>query len=281
MSAVHFDRDASIKNGWRQGSLFNSESSPLLYNLLPQQHKIKNAIYMVLSHPCSLLNANLDSEPDLEYIVCKQIEKLDGNATFGKNPRLLHINIQGHLLELQQKYRGFIQKSPISNELPMIASLDFNDESLITRWMANRYITTALPDMFEFRLNKAKAKSKLTKAFNSEIGKYCKSVYISLNEFIKDLSDDESYECSLVFVLSRDSYAKYVEEEDNEQSSYSDFLKRISDIIDPVVGINLNRAMFVGEHRLTIEQVESGKLKKWQFDYVSIGKEGEVGSPVI
>lgn len=279
MSVVYFDREASIENGWRQCSLFNIDSSPLLYALLQQEHKIENAFYMVLSHPCSLLNANLKNEPDLEYIVCNPIDTLDGNATYGKNPRLLHIDIKGHLLELQQKSRGFIKKHLISKERPMISTLDFKDESLITRWMANRYITTALPDQFESRLYKAKP--KIAKSFNSEIGKQCKSVYISLNEFVEDLGDGKSYECSLVFTLSRNGYAKYVEEEDNGSTNFCDFLNRITQIFNAVEGVTLKKTMFVGEHRLTIEQVESGKLKRWQFDYISVSKNGEVASAVI
>jgi hypothetical protein len=75
-----FDREKAIKFGWRQCSIFNRSSSPLLVKQLPDTHQIENAFYLVLSHPCSLLNANLDSEPNLEYIVCQPIDKVKALA---------------------------------------------------------------------------------------------------------------------------------------------------------------------------------------------------------
>lgn len=269
-----FDRKAAISLGWRQCSIFNCMSSPKLYSSLPECHQFKAAFYMVLSHPCSLLNANLESEPTLEYIVCQPIDKVHGNSTFGKNPRLLHIEIDEKTFELKQKDRGFISKSLIDEEAPVISALPINKESLIIRWMANRYITTALPDQFETRLGKQK--DKLSKAFNNEVGKVCKSVYINLNEFILDLNETEDYECILVFLLNAEDYEAYYDEEDNENSPFNNFLKRISDIFSSAEGITLTKAMFVSEKSFTVHQVESGQLKRWQFDYISIAKGGSL-----
>ncbi|WP_289029679.1 hypothetical protein [uncultured Paraglaciecola sp.] len=276
MTPPSFDRKSAMENGWRQCSIFDAKSCPNLYNSLPDKHKVKDAYYMVLSHPCSLLNPNLDSEPNLEYIICERIRNIDGNATYGKNPRLLHIQldeIEGIILKLEQKNRGFIDKSFITVETPFFSALSIKNESLITRWMANRYISTALPDEFERRITKTK--SKLSKTFSNEIGATCKAVYISLNEFIKDLEASENYECLLVFILSQSSYETYVEEEDNDKTSYSDFIKRIVEIFTTVEGVDLKTALFVSEKNFTIEQVESGSLRKWQFDYVSVSKGGE------
>jgi len=276
MIAIGFDRKAAINFGWRQCSIFNCKSSPKLYNTLPAQHKFTTAFYMVLSHPCSLLNENLESEPTLEYIVCHPIEKIDGNASFGKNPRVLHIDIDGNNLEVKQKDRGFICKSLIDEEAPTIPSLPIAKESLITRWMANRYITTALPDEFEERLGKQK--DKLSKAFNNEVGRACKSVYINLNEFIHDLSQDEDYKCILVFTLNAEDYEAYFDEEENEKTTFNDFLKRISVIFNTVDGITLSKVTFVSEKSFTVHQMESGQLKRWQFDYISMAKGGSISN---
>lgn len=276
MMEPSFDRKAAISLGWRQCSIFNSMSSPKLYNSLPAHHKFTTAFYMVLSHPCSLLNANLESEPTLEYVVCQPIDKINGNSTFGKNPRVLHIDIDGNNLEVKQKDRGFICKSLIDEEAPAIPALPIAKESLITRWMANRYITTALPDQFEERLGKQK--DKLSRAFNNEVGKACKSVYINLNEFILDLSQTEDYKCILVFMLNAEDYEAYFDEEDNGKTLFNDFLKRISVIFSNVEGITLTKAMFVSEKSFTVHQMESGQLKRWQFDYISIAKGGSISN---
>lgn len=281
MSSKMFNRASAIENGWRQCSIFTSTSCPILYSLLPEQHKDESYFYMVLSHPCSLLNPNLDSEPNLEYIVCEKLEKIDGNATYGKNPRLLHLQLSElneFPVKLQQKNRGFIDKWSISEERPLISEVESQNESLITRWMANRYITTALPDKFESRVSIQK--SKLTKAFANKVGAKCKALYISLNEFILDLEDNENYECTLVFILNAESYTEYVSEEDNDKTEYNDFLIRITEIFGLINGIELQRAFFISSNAFTINQAESGKLKKWQFDYISMAKNGELTLPV-
>lgn len=274
MMVGSFDRESAIGLGWRQCSIFNCSSSPKLYNLLPDEHKCDSASYMILSHPCSLLNGNLESEPTLEYIICQPIDKIDGNSNFGKNPRVLHIDIDGLKVELKQKDRGFISKSFIDEEPPAIQSLPIAQESLITRWMANRYITTALPDAFETRIGKQK--DKLSKAFRNEVGKSCKSVYINLNEFILDLKDAEDYQCILVFMLNAEDYEQYHDEEDNDKTIYNDFLERITEIFTSVDGITLKRALFVSEKQFTVHQMESGNLKRWQFDHISLAKGGNL-----
>lgn len=271
-----FNREIAIKLGWQQCSIFTKDSSPSLYELLPSEHKLENSFYMVLSHPCSLLNANLISEPTLEYIVCEEVGSLDGNCTFGKNPRILHLAVEGTKLALYQNKRGFIPKSLITTCKPQITNLPFSDESLITRWMANRYTTTALPDEFENRLSKSK--SKLSKAFASSLGAKCKTVYIGLNEFIKDLPTESVYECTLVFTLNRDNVEELVAQEDDANSEYNQFKSRIITIFDSIQGVTLNKVLFIGENKLTVEQLESGKLKKWQFDYVSLSKSGQITS---
>jgi hypothetical protein len=275
-----FNRKLAIKKGWRQCSIFSASSCPQLYNKLVAEHKVEGAFYLVLSHPCSLLNPNLIIEPYLEYIVCEEVSNLDGNASFGKNPRLLHIELEelnGLKLKLEQRARGFISKISIANEAPLFSCLSDKNESLIVRWMANRYVTTALPDEFEARV--AKQKSKLTKAFSSEVGINCKAVYISLNEFVLDLAKEAKYECILVFLLSDFNYERYASEEDGEGHAYNDFLTRINKVFQSVDGIDLKTSMFISENVLTIGQLESGKLKRWQFDYISVGKGGEIAPP--
>lgn len=232
---------------------------------------------MVLSHPCSLLNADIDKEPYLEYIICGAIENVDGNASFGKNPRLLHVELpefEGLKLTLDQRKRGFIGKGDIATEQPLLGGLAIENESLIIRWMANRYTTTALPDEFENRV--AKQKSKLAKAFASVIGSVCKAVYISLNEFILDLNKEDEYTCVLFFLINEASYMEYVDEEERKETPYADFIGRIETIFENTAGVTLKNAMFISENKLTVGQFESNKLKRWQFDYISIAKGGEL-----
>lgn len=273
MNKLAFDRAQAISNGWRQCSIFNKASSPILYDQIPSNHQSESYYYLILSHLCSLLNGNLELEPTLEYIVCENIDSIDGNNTYGKNPRVLDLEINElNKLKIRalQRSRGFINKVSIQKEKPLVSSI--SNEQSVTRWMANRYITTALPDEFESRISKQK--SKLAKVFASDIGKKCKSVYINLNEFTIDLQKNENYVLHIFFVLQDSDFKAYFETEDNPNSVFNKFLTNISSKIEGCEGIVLSKATFINEKTLTVAQLESGKLKRWQFDYVSLGKQG-------
>ncbi|MGO2130552.1 MAG: hypothetical protein ACTH4U_17620, partial [Pseudoalteromonas prydzensis] len=213
--------------------------------------------------------------PDLNKLVSDELGAIhiDGNNTYGKNPRVLDFEIpelNNIKIRALQKKRGFINKISIHSEKPLVGSI--SNEQSVTRWMANRYTTTALPDEFESRITKQK--SKLAKIFAGDIGKKCKSVYINLNEFTRDLQKHEAYVLNIFFVLQNSDYEAYFETEGSQNSIFNKFLTNISSKIEDCEGIVLNKAIFMNEKRLTVAQLESGKLKRWQFDYVSLGKKG-------
>jgi hypothetical protein len=59
-----------------------------------------NEQYVVSSHPCDVVALDLDKEPSVELFLLKVIEKIDGNFSFGKNPRRLHVEINGCAFEM-------------------------------------------------------------------------------------------------------------------------------------------------------------------------------------
>ncbi|MCQ8848100.1 hypothetical protein NQT74_05880 [Alteromonas stellipolaris] len=272
-STQKFDREKAVEFGWNQCSVFNYDSSPELFKLLPPHLQNEANFYIVLSHPCSLLNYSLELEPDLEVATATPVAKADGNCTFGKNPRKLHLEIEqlALVVEVEQKNRLVIPRGEIASCAPLVATLTASTSRALITWTVNRYLSSAFPDEFERRISNKK--TQLRKVFNSEVGQKCKAVYVVINESIKDLPDDESYELHIYFTLNRQNYALYDDEAEDTPDGFNSFLKRLTDLFEKINGTRLLSVNFQDDSKLTVAQVESPKLIKWNFDFLSIAAE--------
>ena len=73
---------------WRQGSVLQKKDLKLFKIDL---HDGSDSVFVVvISHDCDLVQV-LENEPSVEVIVGIGISKSDGNFTYGKNPRRLHL----------------------------------------------------------------------------------------------------------------------------------------------------------------------------------------------
>ncbi len=72
-------------NPWRQGSIINADQLSGLTNASD-----KVGIGIVISHDCDLAQL-IDREPNAEIIVGRVIDRIEGNFTHAKNPRVLHL----------------------------------------------------------------------------------------------------------------------------------------------------------------------------------------------
>lgn len=270
------DRKKTIEAGWTQCSIFNYISSPYLYEIIPANLRDEQNYYVVLSHPCSLLNSDLEIEPDLEIAVAIPIGQIDGNCTHGKNPRKLHVCLTqlNQSFELEQKNRCVISRKHIDKCTPTIGKLESSVARAICTWVINRYISSAFPDNFETRISKNK--SKLRKLFANPVGQKCRAVYITLNESLRDLDEDENYELRVFFTLSTLDYQDYDREYDEPNNAYKDFLDKLTLIFQHTNGITLLNATFLDDSKLTVAQVQNPAFMKWNFDFISIASNSEI-----
>ncbi len=265
-----FDRNKAIKFGWNQCVIFNHTSSPKVFSCIPEKHKGEDNYYIVLSHPCSLLNYSLVNEPTFEYVIAKPIEKIDGNCTFGKNPRKLHIYIasMGKAFELEQCNRNYVIRDLISDEAPISAIFEPEIARSICLWVANRYLASSFPDEFENRISKAK--KNLRKKYSGAVGEKCRSAYLILNEPLLDLESDEDYKLRLFFTLSPDDFQTYDQESDTAQMPFKEFLLSVKKILNELKGISIEQIAYLNENQITLNQIQSPKFKKWNYDFLSV-----------
>lgn len=77
---------------WRQGSVVPSEAAVNLQLVKPEEAEA--AVVIVISHDCDLANDNLETEPYVEVIIGRRIDKTNGNCTAAKSARILHLELQ-------------------------------------------------------------------------------------------------------------------------------------------------------------------------------------------
>ena len=82
----------SRETPWRQGHVLCEEA----LTALDLRHAVDAGATctVVISHDCDLANADLNAEPDVEVIVGRVVTAADGNFSWGKAPRKLHLPMQ-------------------------------------------------------------------------------------------------------------------------------------------------------------------------------------------
>lgn len=188
---------------WRQGYALCPAAVAALG--LVHHAEPENTLVMVISHDCDLANANLDAEPDVEVIVGRLIPKAEGNFSWGKAPKTLHLEVacddKQAFVELQGRRKLTIAKTELAAWAPREHfALEATGLSVLRSWLASRYNRAAFPDAFNKRLEKTDFDKRLAKILAAH-GNLISFVYFDLAEFgQQELPDGMPYELVIVLV---------------------------------------------------------------------------------
>jgi hypothetical protein len=269
------DRDAIKANGWALGKVFSIDSAPALCELMLDEHKNDDQIFIAVTHDCSVISSSLENEPYLVYLAAKRIEQEHGLFVNARNIRRLHLQVETvdgvHWYEVSMAARGFIARDTIV-DCALDGRFNLSDESVsvLKRWLANRYISQTFPDKFNQLTSHLVKDSRapLIRAFGSDIGKACNSIFLSLDPESIDIPEGESYKV-LVVLLFRDERAVEVCREG--MGAFADEVKSMLVSID---GLDPVEVYALAESDATYSQIV--RMSRWQLDYVSIRDDAEV-----
>ncbi len=137
---------------WRQGSVLAQKD----FQAVGLTDVSDAALAIAISHDCDIANDNLDVEPAVEFIFARILEQHDGNFTYGKNPRTLHIDYKYDAqivwIELIASKR-LINKDRLDTLQPdETYKLNTNSGQILQSWLASRYRRHALPNSLVDRL---------------------------------------------------------------------------------------------------------------------------------
>jgi hypothetical protein len=199
----------SRNTSWRQGSVLAQKDFQVVDSINVSDIDLAIAI----SHDCDIANDDLDVEPAVEFIFARILEQHDGNYTYGKNPRILHLdykhNGQTIWVELRASRRFIVQKNLLDTIQPD-QTYSFNTHQNLQRWLSVRYRRHALPNSLVERL-------RPIFAYIDKEGKKNSAGIFSFRLFYDpkdELPPEEAYELSLsiVYITDKDEYRAMSEE---------------------------------------------------------------------
>jgi hypothetical protein len=261
---------------WRQGSVLKADAAAALG--LKNSTDETATLVVVISHDCDLANDNLDVEPNVELIVGRIVPAANGNFSWGKAPRTLHLPMVRDnvsvIVELVSTSKHLVPKSDLAQSDPQAAfTLDGKGLAVLRGWLSVRYNRTAFPDTFVKRMQYTKLDMRLAKVLEP-YGELISFVYFDIDEGqLIERPEKNPYELSIVIVyppgddpeVSADAADKVVEA---IEKICEERLKDKTDLI-------LKSCISVSEDDLPVSKARV--LMHWRLEHMTLKADGHPG----
>lgn len=259
---------------WRQGNILPTDAAKELK--LTHQDTPDKTCVIVISHDCDLANGNLQIEPAVEVIIGRIVQNQDGNFSWAKSPRTLHLDVQHNnvkvVIELIATSKRLVPKNMLAPFVPDATySLSGKSLSVLRSWLSARYNRTAFPDAFVEQLSQTKTDRSLAKLIEPT-SNLLSAVYFDVDGGKEiDRTDGSPYELSIVLTYppgdDPDQTADEVEKlEESIETLFSN--KHFDLTTNKWSGIALKQCMSISEDDLTVSKTRS--LAQWRFEYMTL-----------
>jgi hypothetical protein len=262
--------------GWQQGSFLTPET----ISLLVQQEKIpktENQCVVVVSHDCDVANQDLGDEPNIELIYGFVLPQINGNYSWSKSPRTLHLDAQwkgqSKYIELKSTKKFSLEKEWLGNHLPDSAwCLSQVAKNTLRSWLAVRYNRAAYPDDFNDILDKKKLKKGIVKILEPT-QRLFSGLYLTLDEG-SDSRGHKLYNLNLFLIYSAgDEPLEAMQEAERVEDKISKLFKdKCFDSSTQVwTGIQLEDCVVMLEDEVKLGWLN--KLSEWRLEHLSLKDE--------
>lgn len=267
----------SRETPWRQGHVLCAKARAALEL---HHDEIHSTCAVVISHDCDLAS-DLHSEPHVEVIIGRVVASTNGNFSWGKAPRTLHLPMQRDgamvTVELVTTSKRLVPKSALANFKPDGAfALDGKGIAVLRSWLSTRYNRAAFPDAFVQRMQKTKAAEKLAKKLEPH-GGLISFVYFSLDDGkVLERPDGEPYELSIVLVYppGNDSEASA----DAADELAEDVKEACKDRLKDKKQIIIKNCIAISEDDLPVSRARL--LTLWRLEHMTLKADGDNPGPV-
>ncbi len=178
----------------------------------------RDALVVVISHDCDILQ-DAANEPCVEVICGRRIAAADGNFTFGKSPRRIHLELdtpEGPVaVQLDAPRKHLLPK--VSDGKPALSDAEpvrgwaiaAEHRRALKRWLADRYDRHAFPEEFEERMRRTGVQDRLPKVF-ADSGYSIVRVFFELDDGEVEAHDgeDDVYSLRIYLVYSTQEDAR-------------------------------------------------------------------------
>lgn len=261
---------------WRQGHILSDQAITALGLILEAQTK---QVAIVVSHDCDLAQ-DPSIEPTVEVIVGHRITNENGNFTYAKNARRLHLTfssgIEHLVVDIKAHSKFQVPKHQLSAYQPINSiRLTPNERNILQRWLAARYRRSAFPDEFDRRLESTGIRDRLIKILKSTSSMIA-AIYFDVDrgEELSRAGSDEPYALVIYLLFSTENDFEDAEQVATtaKQNIITAFGERcISKETGTWHEIELVDCEVISDQAMTVQQAES--LKRWSADHLSLRTE--------
>jgi hypothetical protein len=247
---------------WRQGSVLTRKD----FESLGLADTDDADLAVAISHDCDIANDDLDAESSVEFIFGRILAQQDGNYTYGKNPRTLHIAYMydGKLVsfELIASQKLLVKKNKLEAIQPDETYQLTESRQILQSWLAARYRRHALPNSLVDRL-------RPVFLFIEKKGKKNSSGILSFQlsyEPEYELPPEEPYELwiSIVYIIDKTEYGAMAE------SVASDLNTEFSNLLEKTKKngtVDLRECKAISEMEFTLRDMR--ETVEYHLEYVS------------
>lgn len=257
---------------WRQGHIL---ANPAAVELgIVAADRASDACVIVISHDCDVANADLAQEPNIEVIVGRIVGKSDGNFTWAKAPRRLHLELSCAdatvTLELYSTEKILVPKHRLLGIYPDCTYLLApKNLGVLQNWLAVRYRRAAFADLFVSRLSGTGLDKKLSKV----LAKYpeISAVYFDVDDGQEiNRGDGSPYGLTIVlaYVPGLNAAATSLRADDAEDEIEKLFSDKCFDRSKNIWSeFRLKDCIAISEDDLTISRARL--LQQWRLEHLS------------
>lgn len=195
--------------GWRQGSLARPEDIVVLVDGIIDDLPA-GADLVIISQSCDLARHE-QLEPQIEAIVSREIDRIEGNYTFAKNGRTLDLSVSVRTgtrdftekkhLRLQATDKIAIPKERFADKTPdPDTTMPMEAQNVLADWLSGRYSRPALPTDFNSAIESVDRNLKKLRRMAKRMSPHTAGIYADIVPF-RDLTDGEKYRVNLLAMV--------------------------------------------------------------------------------
>ncbi len=254
------DVDQIRAAGWTQGSVLVGDMGSVTAGLED------GARYLVISHPCDVVSVSLERDPTVELLRIEERDAPDGNLTYGKNPRRLHLQTDNGVIAVDFVGRQTIDRSLLAGVAPQ-SNLSEDDRRLLAAWLSARYGRPAFADEFNRRLSPAmRGIDRILKT----AGTHMSAIYVATA--LAEFAADTNYQVRVAATMRSDDFA-----DAKLFATVSESVDKIGELIAPLDGIDLVSIQLFSEEDVSIDALRS--YARWDYDALSFRDGDEAVHP--
>lgn len=260
---------------WRQGSVIHGDS----IQRLGLQSGQENKIAIIASHDCDIAQLP-ETEPNIEIIIGRYIDQINGAFTNTKNPRKLHIELQ-----TPEGYKSAEFVATAKHNIPKLnftelepnhaISIDPETLTVFKRWLGIRYTRSAFPDEFDSRLKNNALDKKIAKALRKH-GSIITAIFFDVDDGTEHhrTEPNDIYKLDITILYAENLNPVVAEKAANvaKNEIIEAFKTKLYDnSTQNWTEIELRYCDTVSDEALTYKQ--SITLKQWRLEHISFAED--------